>query len=218
MDWLSDSMMERLRQVIDWPDFTATRYELLEEIGRGGMGTVYLARDKHLDRKVAVKVLNVCEKAEGAARMAHEARILAQLEHPGIVPVHDVGGLPDGRVYYAMKKVAGCRLDEYARSHPGLPGLLRLFCRITEPVAFAHAHGIVHRDLKPANIMVGTFGEVLVLDWGVAKALDSPRVDAGTSDGRDGDAPSTAGAASLAPALPGNRTARGVVIGTRDYM
>src|SRR5262249_44440113 len=95
----------------------------------------------------------------------------ARLEHPGIVPIHDVGTLPDGRPYYVMKLVQGRRLDEYLRMRPPLPELCRVFLRICEPVAFAHSHGVIHRDLKPENIMLGPFGELLVLDWGVARTL-----------------------------------------------
>jgi serine/threonine protein kinase len=133
------------------------------------MGTVYRARYRELERTVAVKVLSaVVERPDVAARMQQEARILAGLEHPGIVPIYDVGVLQDGRMFYVMKLVSGPRLDEHAAQRP-LFERLRLFTRICEPVAFAHAHGVVHRDLKPDNIMIGTFGEVLVMDWGVAQ-------------------------------------------------
>jgi len=151
------------------------RYELGEEIGRGGMGTVYRALDRRLGREVAIKVLALLpglqadpDVLDTAARLEREARILARLEHPGIVPVHDVGLLPDGRVFYTMKLVRGQRLDEVAQA-ASLPELLRLFTRVLDAVAFAHAQGVVHRDLKPENVMVGPFGEVLVMDWGVAK-------------------------------------------------
>src|SRR6185437_11995157 len=90
---------------------------------------------------------------------------------PGIVPVHDVGVLPDGRVFYGMKYVRGNRLDEYAVETESLRDRLRKFQAACDAVAFAHAHGVIHRDLKPQNIMIGSFGEVLVLDWGVAKIL-----------------------------------------------
>jgi len=100
-----------------------------------------------------------------------EARVLARLEHPGIVPVHDVGTLSDGRVFYTMKFVEGQRLDQYIASVNSVPDRLRLFLRICDAVGFAHARGVLHRDLKPANIMVGPFGEVLVMDWGLAKIL-----------------------------------------------
>jgi serine/threonine protein kinase len=164
--------VERLRQAAGWPDLTATKYEVIEELARGGMGTIYRARDRELEREVALKVPH-----EGSGQ---EARTLAQLEHPGIVPVHDVGTLPDGRRFYVMKLVRGRRLDQWA---PGQPPAerLRLFEKICEAVAFAHAHGVIHLDLKPANIMVGEFGEVLVMDWGIARVAGREhRVTAGT--------------------------------------
>jgi eukaryotic-like serine/threonine-protein kinase len=172
---LSDAAVAHLRLVADWPDLSDTRYEIVEPIGRGGMGTVYRALDVQLGREVALKVMHSPHVAPGdeagaedAARTLREARTIARLEHPGIVPVHDVGTLPDGRVFYAMKLVRGARLDAYAAA-VGRSELLRLFVRICEAVAFAHAHGVIHRDLKPQNVMVGPFGEVLVMDWGVAK-------------------------------------------------
>jgi serine/threonine protein kinase len=156
---LSDETLAHLRDVVERPDLTGTRYELIEEAGRGGMGIVYLARDCQLERRVALKILDHLG--------IEEARTLASLEHPGIVPVHDSGVLPDGRAFYAMKFVDGMRLDRYRDSGPPLTALLRVFERICEPVAFAHARGVIHRDIKPQNVMVGAFGEVLVLDWGV---------------------------------------------------
>jgi serine/threonine protein kinase len=119
-----------------------------------------------------LKVLEV-PGAEGelASRLMREARVLARLEHPGIVPVHDVGTLVDGRVFYTMKFVEGQRLDEYLLTVESLPDRLRIFLRVCDPVAFAHARGVLHRDIKPANIMVGSFGEVLVMDWGLAKIV-----------------------------------------------
>ena len=99
---------------------------------------------------------------------AREARTLAALEHPGIVPVHDVGQLPDGRVFTVMMLVRGERLDACAARLP-LHDRLRLFDRVCDTMSFAHARGVIHRDLKPANIMIGPFGQVLVLDWGLAR-------------------------------------------------
>jgi serine/threonine protein kinase len=160
---LSDRVLDHLRGAIEAPDLSGTRYELMEEIGRGGMGIVYRAQDKALRRAVALKILN-----SGA-----EAQILAALEHPGVVPVHDAGTLPDGRAYYAMKYVKGTRLDDYRATAPSLASRLRTFLSICEPVAFAHSLGVIHRDLKPENIMIGAFGEVLVLDWGSAGGLDA---------------------------------------------
>jgi eukaryotic-like serine/threonine-protein kinase len=166
--FINDAAIARLRAVEDRPDFAGTRYELLEPIGRGGMGIVFRGRDRELDREVAIKV-TAWSTAADADRLRAEARVLARLEHPGIVPVHDVGQLPDGRVFTVMMLVRGERLDARAASLPMLDRL-RLFDRICETVAFAHARGLVHRDLKPANIMVGEHGQVLVLDWGLARA------------------------------------------------
>jgi serine/threonine protein kinase len=134
------------------------------------------------------------------------------LEHPGIVPVHDVGELADGRVFYTMKFVRGRRLDHHLDETSSLPERLRIFVRICEAVAFAHAHGVLHRDLKPENIMVGPFGEVLVMDWGVAKLMDMGAFVAETDGGgtTDGEMAATTGAP---PA-----TAHGVVLGTPGYM
>jgi serine/threonine protein kinase len=165
MDWLPNSVIDHLREAMDAPDLTGSPYVLGKELGRGGMGIVYEARDSRLGRAVALKVLSpLAASGDAVERMWREARILARLEHPGIVPIHDAGMLSDGRAYYAMKLVEGSRLDEYLRAGPSLPELCRIFLRICEPVAFSHARGIVHRDLKPENIMLGKFGEVLVLD------------------------------------------------------
>jgi serine/threonine protein kinase len=170
---ISEPALDRLSAMFHGPDVTGTRYELLSILGRGGMGIVYLARDTVLDREVALKIVDRPSAA------ANEARILARLEHPGIVPVHDFGELPDGRLYYAMKRVRGDRLDRWMASGHDLAERLGVFLRVCEAVAFAHAHGVVHRDLKPENVMVGEFGEVLVLDWGVAlpNADGKPRID-----------------------------------------
>jgi serine/threonine-protein kinase len=160
---ISEPALDRLSAMFRGPDVTGTRYELLSVLGRGGMGVVYLARDTVLDREVALKIV------ERPYEDANEARILARLEHPGIVPVHDFGELPDGRLFYAMKRVRGDRLDRWMASGRDLSERLGVFLRVCETVAFAHARGVVHRDLKPANVMVGEFGEVLVLDWGTAQ-------------------------------------------------
>ena len=141
------------------PDFGGTRYDLVEEIGRGGMGIVFRARDRELEREVAVKVAS-WPGAVDEERLQREAKVLAGLEHPGIVAIHEYGQLPDGRGYYAMRLVSGDRLADRIRRLPSLADRIRLFDRICDVVAFAHARGIVHRDLKPSNIMVGAFGEV----------------------------------------------------------
>jgi len=210
MSWLSDDALSRLRSAASAPDLSGTRYLLLEELGRGGMCTVFLAEDPSLGRRVALKVLDVPDPGgDLALRLTREARILARLEHPGIAPVHDVGQLPDGRVFYAMKFVAGPRLDAFAASAATLPERLRAFSRIVEAVAFAHDRGVLHRDLKPENIMVGPFGEVLVMDWGLAKAFAA-------STGSGARLPS--GAEGSPPAVDGQHTGHGAVLGTPGYM
>lgn len=195
MKWISDDRLNHLRSIVGNPDFSSTKYTFVKELARGGMGTVYLAEDTELNRLVAIKVLNTPDVTEDLCnRMIREAQIIARLEHPGIVPVHDVGTLPDGRIYYAMKFVRGSRLDEYAVQRASLRDRLRKFQAVCDAVAFAHAHGVIHRDLKPQNIMVGSFGEVLVLDWGVAKIRDDPRQ------------------------IAAYQTSDGTIIGTRNYM
>jgi eukaryotic-like serine/threonine-protein kinase len=163
---LSDPVLDHLRQVAALPDLSGTRYELEAEIGRGGMGVVYAARDRELDRRVALKVFEL--------PLAGEARLVARLEHPGVVPVYEAGTLPDGRLFYAMKLVAGARLDRWTLGLPALAERLRVFRRIGEALAFAHSQGAIHRDLKPQNVMVGKFGEVYVMDWGVDAVAGTP--------------------------------------------
>ncbi len=172
---LRDDAIARLRAVAEQPDLSATRYELRELLGRGGMGAVFAAFDRELGRTVALKVISTAaETPANAARLRREAQILGHLEHPNIIPVHDVGILSDGRSFYTMKLVQGRRLDEHLQEGLVIAGRLQIFERICDALAFAHARGVVHRDLKPANIMVGPFGEVLVLDWGVAKTGIEP--------------------------------------------
>jgi len=163
---VSDSVLNHLRHVVALPDLTATRYELEREIGRGGMGVVYAARDPQLGRKVALKVFD--------AALSGEAQIIAKLEHPAIVPVYEAGVLPDGRNFYAMKLVGGARLDRYVENSPSLAERLRIVRRVGEAVGFAHTRGVIHRDLKPQNVMVGEFGEVYVMDWGVEAVAGTP--------------------------------------------
>ena len=208
MSELGDRALDNLRRVTAWPDLSGTRYDVRGEIARGGMGIVYAARDRDLGRDVAVKVIAPeTVDPDVAARLLREARIIARLEHPGIVPVHDVGTLPDGRVFYAMKLVSGKRLDEIVRAEPPVRERLRLFLRLCEPVAFAHAHGVIHRDLKPENVMVGPFGEVLVMDWGVAKQRGEIESKL--------DTPAAAGLAARGAA---GDTAHGTILGTPAYM
>lgn len=226
MRWLSDATIEHLRSLGDWPDLAGTKYRIVEPIGEGGMGIVFVARDVELEREVALKVVKDSNFDAAAAglvravqRMFREARILAQLEHPGIVPVHDVGTLADGRIFYVMKLVRGRRLDQYFDESATITDRLRVFERICETVAFAHAHGVVHRDLKPQNIMVGPFGEVVVLDWGVAKVL---RKDGPPEAENDIEPGAAAPQSEPVPHDPDRthtrRTEQGAVIGTPSYM
>jgi serine/threonine protein kinase len=199
MTGLDDGAVARLQAAADVPDL-GNRYEVRERIGHGGSSVVYAAYDRTLSRQVAVKVADAYG-ADAAAlqRLTREARILAALEHPGIVPVHDTGVTPDGRAFYVMTLVQGTGI---ARTAAGLslPGRIALFLKVCDTVAFAHAHGVVHRDLKPQNVMVGRFGEVLVLDWGVASvAAEAVANDAGAVVGTPGFMPpeQAAGAAHV---------------------
>ena len=214
MNWLSDEAIARLQTASALPDLAGTRYRLIERVGSGGMGTVYLAEDSVLGRRVALKIIDLPElRADLSARLLREAQILGRLEHPGIVPVHDAGTLADGRVFYAMKFVEGERLDILAKRIEALPDRLRIFQRICEAVAFAHARGILHRDLKPENIMVGPFGEVLVMDWGVAKIL---RED--STPQRDGAGLAVESSQNAPAETKSLKTAHGTVLGTAGYM
>ena len=175
MSFLPDGALDHLREVAETPDFSGTRYGLESEIGRGGMGVVYRAWDSQLERPVAIKVMNA------GAVVKEEAKLLARVEHPGIAPVYDAGTLPDGRSYYAMRLIRGQRLDRYLRQEPSLPARLRVFDKICEAVAFAHSQGVVHCDLKPQNVLVGDYGEVFVVDWGIARHMEgADRAPAGT--------------------------------------
>ena len=190
MTWLSNDLVERLRDVATRPELASDRYVILRPIGRGGMGSVYAARDEQLGREVAIKVSNAAAPADDLdQRLRQEARVLARLEHPGIVPVHDAGLLDDGRWFYVMKLVRGETLADHAASLEHEAARLVVFERVAETVAFAHAAGIVHRDLKPSNVMVGQFGEVLVLDWGVARVLARAEAEKAAS-ARDRRSPS----------------------------
>ena len=236
MKWISDTKIDHLRALASQPDLSATKYTIVKELARGGMGTVYLAEDSELARQVAIKVLNpeVVDE-DDRQRMLREAQVIARLEHPGIVPVHDVGMLDDGRIYYAMKYVRGRRLDEYIAQGDSINDRLRKFQAVCDAVAFAHSNGVVHRDLKPQNIMIGAFGEVLVLDWGVAKLMQRGG-DEGTGrrgeeekqgwgetvTGGSGDEVSESPLPPVVPSrhlsVPTSLSANGAVIGTLGYM
>jgi len=218
MNWLSDEAIARLRTAGAEPALAGTRYRLIERIASGGMGSVYLAEDATLGRRVAIKILDVPDSSgELAARLQREAHILASLEHPGIVPVHGAGTLADGRVFYAMKFVEGERLDRFSERASTLPGRLRIFQRICDTVAFAHTRGVLHRDLKPENIMTGPFGEVLVMDWGVAKILPAKQISTPAGMPHD-QVRNHPGTLAMDSSRTAPKTAHGAVLGTPGYM
>lgn len=211
MNWLGDGTVDRLQAQMREPDMSGTRYRTIRFIAAGGMAEIWLAEDTVLQRKVALKVLAADDSSGLASRLLREAHILAALEHPGIVPIHDAGTLADGRVFYCMKYVQGLRLDDFLARVPALADRLRLLLRIADPVAFAHSRGIIHRDLKPENVMVGPFGEVLVLDWGLGKVFNESRAESIAAR------PSTSHQ-DTADAQSELTTNHGSVLGTPGYM
>jgi serine/threonine-protein kinase len=197
-------------------------YQWLDQVGRGGMAEVWRARDLDLDRTLAIKVLQ--ERFRGdpelQRRFRYEAQVTGQLQHPGIPPVHQVGRLPDGRPFLAMKLIQGRTLAELLqeRSSPGedLPRFLGAFEQICQTLAYAHSQGVIHRDLKPSNIMVGAFGEVQVMDWGLAKVLR--RADRGEGTGSEADRMSEQTASTTLAPSSSEETRSGAVLGTLAYM
>jgi tRNA A-37 threonylcarbamoyl transferase component Bud32/tetratricopeptide (TPR) repeat protein len=190
-------------QDLDEPDNEA-RYLLGAEIARGGMGTIFAAFDRRLSRSIAIKRL-ACDDPLLGARFAREIRITASLQHPGIVPVYDSGRLPEGRPFYAMRHVPGRTLQQAigdCRSDGERLGLLVSVLAVAEAVAYAHERGIIHRDLKPSNVLVGPFGETVVIDWGLAR-IDDVVLD----DLLDPE-----------PARDPATTRQGTVLGTPRYM
>ncbi len=196
------------------PTEESWRYGQAREINRGGMGFIYRVRDRWLERNLAMKVArgHIASDPGGITNFIREACITAQLEHPNIVPVHDFGQTPANAAFYTMKLVKGDPMTEILkRLRNGDPATrqqydvyqrLLIFHKVCNAVAFAHTHGIVHRDIKPENVMVGTFGEVLLMDWGIAKRLE------------DEDAVST----ETAPTELADGTSVGIVKGTPAYM
>ncbi|MBS1122451.1 MAG: hypothetical protein H6Q90_4679 [Deltaproteobacteria bacterium] len=193
-----------------------SRYRIARRIGKGGMGEVMTARDEQVGRDVAIKRMRAAAPSERAiSRFLREASIQGRLEHPAIVPVHEIGSDTDGLPFFVMKKLTGTTLakvlanargEREAGSPPSftLQRVLRAFAEVCLAVEFAHVRGVVHRDLKPDNIMLGDFGEVYVLDWGVAKVV-------GEDEGEFADVDSSGGSGEHA-------TAAGTTIGTPGYM
>jgi PAS domain S-box-containing protein len=201
------------------------RYLIGAEIGRGGVGVVHAGWDVQLQREVAIKILSDEHQGrpEILQRFVAEARITSRLQHPGIVAIHEMGLLADGRPFFVMRMVRGETLDQILKrrdeSSDEVPRLLAIFLQVCQAIAYAHSLGVIHRDLKPANIMVGAFGVVKVMDWGLAKALDEPELP-------DAIAAARAVAQLGAEAVPEStavdaglhRTQVGTVFGTPAYL
>jgi serine/threonine protein kinase len=185
-------------------------YQILQEIAHGGMGQVLRGRDPRLGREIAIKILRSDRRtdAELIRRFVAEAQICGQLQHPGIVPVHELGQMTDGNPFFTMKLVHGHTLAALLAERPNpwheLPRFYRIFEQLAQTLAYAHSRGVIHRDLKPQNVMVGQFGELQVMDWGLSKVLgtaDEPMRMARKFDGYE----------TLA-------TQDGAVFGTPTYM
>ena len=203
------------------------RYRTLEEIGRGGMGAVFRVRDEDLERDLAMKVIRRNRATpETVARFFDEAKVAGQLDHPGIVPVHELGIDAEGEAYFTMKLVEGRTLQEVfddlaAGEDWTQTKVLGLLQRVCEAMAYAHDKGVIHRDLKPANVMIGRFGEVYVMDWGLARRLDATdggELDVGESDVADVADVTAAGAGADARHPSPLYTRDGNVVGTPMYM
>jgi serine/threonine protein kinase/DNA-binding SARP family transcriptional activator len=204
---------------------TTLRFRRLREHARGGLGEVFVALDEELQREVALKQIQdrFADQSAARGRFVREAEITGKLEHPGIVPVYGLGVYPDGRPFYAMRFIRGESMhDAIRRFHaPQAQGLqplgfdslafrdlLNRFVSVCHAVAYAHARGAIHRDLKPANVMLGEYGETLVVDWGLARLLDAPQGEQTTAEQRI----STGSGSGTAP------TEMGQVVGTPAYI
>jgi serine/threonine-protein kinase len=215
------------------------RYDVKTVLGAGGMGEVRLIRDQRIGREVAMKVMHpgYGSRSDARTRFEREARVQGQLEHPAIVPVYDLGVAPDGAAYFTMKRLRGhtfASIVEGLRANDArvveqfsLRKLLGAFQQLSLAVAFAHARGVLHRDLKPANLMLGDFGEVYVLDWGLAKIAGEPDEPAPAAIGESDATSTTTTTSTPGPEAPsrialdgpvGAQTAVGAIMGTPGYM
>ena len=201
----SDADMKPVIASVILPD---AGYKMGGTIGRGGMGEVMAAHDNRIGRDVAIKRMrNPTPNKEAVARFLREARIQARLDHPAIVPVHEMGVDENNRPYFAMKRIAGKTLAKLISDGASLKRLLRAFVDVCQAIDFAHTRGVVHRDLKPANIICGEFGEVYVLDWGVARVLADGPDDPGASIQPPTETPD-----------PDDSTKSGALLGTPGYI
>ena len=195
------------------------RYVKGETLGEGGMGIVRACVDRRIGREIAIKIVRPGDGSRGdlKARFLREACVQGQLEHPAIVPVYDLGRDPDGTLYFTMKRVRGSSFEEIIDAlRAGAPEATRQFTRhkllsafasVCHAVDFAHARGVIHRDLKPGNVMLGDFGEVYLLDWGLAKVVDAPE-----------PRPPSGAPAIASGSDPGAKTMHGATMGTPGYM
>ncbi len=188
-----------------------SRYQILGEIARGGIGIVYRGRDKDLNRDIAIKVLReeYVQRQDVVQRFVEEAQVGGQLQHPGIVPIYGIGLQADGRPSFAMKLIKGQTLAELLESNPKAIDLVAVFEQIAQTMAYAHSRRVIHRDLKPANVMIGAFGEVQVVDWGFAKILGQEETIR---------APERSMIASVRSGAEGSHSLAGSVMGTPAYM
>jgi serine/threonine-protein kinase len=198
------------------------RYQLLGEISRGGMGAVLKGRDLDLGRDLAIKVLLKTHRdnPQIARRFIEEAQIGGQLQHPGIVPVYELGAFGASQPYFTMKLVQGrtlaALLTERADPAHDRPRFLGIFEQVCQTMAYAHTRGVIHRDLKPSNIMVGAFGEVQVMDWGLAKVL--PRGDTAEEPQDPADAATIRVIRTVRSGSAADASRAGSVLGTPAYM
>jgi serine/threonine-protein kinase len=191
-------------------------YQLGELIGHGGMGEVLVAQDQRIGREVAVKRIRSRDPSHDAvARFLREARIQARLDHPAIVPVYEMGTDAEGRPYFTMKRLAGITLAKRLSQGVAVQPMLRAFVDICLAIQLAHTRGVVHRDLKPSNIMLGDYGEVYVLDWGVARVLTDTRRVAPDVSAEHDDEGTTAGAILGTPGYMAPEQVRGEEAGTK---
>jgi WD40 repeat protein/serine/threonine protein kinase len=208
------SKLGRSDDDIDLPIVDDANYERYEEFARGGLGRIVRAKDRRTGRVVALKEM-LGNADETARRFAREARVTAILEHPAIVPVYEFGRWPSGEPFFAMKLVSGQSLQQVTaecKTMAARLGRLSVIIAVAEALAYAHGQRVIHRDLKPANVLVGSFGETVVIDWGLAKLIDE--ADASVVGA---PAPRTSEAVIEAGSI-GERTMDGSVLGTPSYM
>ena len=200
-------------------------YQVGQLLGRGGMGAVLQAEDSSIQRQVAMKVVLRGDSTGDVLRFIHEARITGQLEHPNIIPVHTLGSDEHGQPFYTMKLVRGATLHQalrdLSRGEEGavrthtLPALLTIFQKVCDAIRFAHSQNVIHRDLKPDNIMLGDFGEVLVMDWGLAKKIGPPEQSASAEEAPSADSEELQDGIDYRADA---NTMTGAILGTPQYM